>query len=83
MLKRFFLEKTDGENSFILSSVMLVFETTKACQQIIHTRTQFYTDEEVNIYFLYSNINDDFNLSYWTFKFIEYFIIEMWYSFTF
>ncbi len=29
----FFLEKIDGEKlSFILSSVMLVFETAKACQ---------------------------------------------------
>ncbi len=65
MLKMCFL----GENrcrkkiSFILSSVMLVFETAKACQQISHTRTQFLHRKE-GIFILYSNSNDDFNLSY-------------------
>ncbi len=51
--------------SFILSSVKLVFETAKACQQVLHNRTQFfYTDKEGIYFVLYSNIIDDFNLSY-------------------
>ncbi len=38
----FFRENGWGKLSFILSSVMLVFEIAKACQHILHTRrTQF------------------------------------------
>ncbi len=40
MLKMAFLAKKDGEKlSFMLSNVMLVFQTAKACQQVLHTRT--------------------------------------------
>ncbi len=45
------LEKTDGEKlSFILSSVKLVSETTKACQQILHNRANILHRIKVNFY---------------------------------